>query len=108
MAGTSREGRGRKRKGAGGKGREVCERPSMADLDHPKRPSSGGDLTMGFNDAGIKYYHRSRCEAQSPSPTMTKQESLGRQDNGSYIYMQCLSNFSMHINHLGSLLKCSF
>lgn len=109
LYGWGQEGgqREKKERGSETKGERVCECPSMADLDHPKRPPDGGDLTMGFNHAGRKFSHRSRCEAQPPSPTMTKQASLGCQDNGSYRYTQCLSNFSLHVNPLWSSLKCS-
>lgn len=57
----------------------------MPDSESPQRPSNGGDLTMGFNEVGHKASSLSRCEVQPLSAMMTKQDSLGHPDKGSYI-----------------------
>lgn len=49
MAGTEKRERGRETKGE-----RTHRYPSMADSDHPKRPSNADDSTMGFNGACSK------------------------------------------------------
>lgn len=59
LARTTRLGSVRRAEGEKGKGREtkgerISGCPSLADSEGPQRPSDGGDLTMGLNDAQHK------------------------------------------------------